>query len=169
MECHYPEKVKNLKKVHFSVTLTMTLLVVVLMILSALVIALPGTQGREYGMNPAASSSANIQPNPTLNTNITWSTFHKGWNPLEYSNGSGNLTLETGMSSIYANPISVNPADLVAPGALQSDKLGSYGNWTNLSLYQTGANNASFPATLTTSTLGTQTICNMRPLIKRSG
>ena len=82
------------------------------MILSALVIALPGMQGREYGMNPAATSSENIQPNPTLNTNVTWSTFYNGWNPLEYSNGTANISLDTGLSTLYANPIAIDPAKI---------------------------------------------------------
>ena len=114
----------------------MTLLVVVLMILSALVIALPGMQGREYGMNPAATSSSNIQPNPTMNVNITWSTYHKGWSPLEYNNGTANLSLNTQLSTLYVNPISVNPSDIKANGSLQNDKLGSSNDiWENTSLY----------------------------------
>ena len=96
----------------------MAIFVATVMILSALVIALPGMQGREYGMNPAATSSANIQPNPTLNTNVTWSVFHNGWNPLEYSNGTANLTLNTAYSSLYANPINVNPLDI--KGSIQN-------------------------------------------------
>ena len=103
----------------------MAIFVATLMILSALVIALPGTQGREYGMSPAATSSANIQPNPTLNTNVSWSTFHNGWHPLEYTNGSANLTLNADMSSIYANPITVLPQNIVANGSMQNDKIGS--------------------------------------------
>ena len=103
----------------------MTLLVVVLMILSALVIALPGTQGREYGMNPAATSSGNIQPNPTLNVNVSWSTFQHGWNPLEYNNGTANLTLNAQASTLYPNYISVNPADIQANGSLTNNGLGT--------------------------------------------
>ena len=103
----------------------MTLLVVVLMILSALVIALPGTQGREYGMNPAAvTSSSNIQPNPTMNVNISWSTYHNGWKPLEYSNGTGNQTLNARLSSLYANPISINPTDLQSTYLTNSNTTG---------------------------------------------
>ena len=90
----------------------MAIFVATVMILSALVIALPGMQGREYGMNPAVTSSSNIQPNPTMNVNITWSIYHNGWNPLEYNNGTANTTLNTDLSTIYTNPISVNPADL---------------------------------------------------------
>ena len=91
----------------------MAIFVATVMILSALVIALPGTQGREYGISPAAAtSSSNIQPNPTMNTNVTWSVFHKGWSPLEYSNGTANLSLNAQASTYYANPISVNPADI---------------------------------------------------------
>ena len=82
------------------------------MILSALVIALPGMQGREYGMNPAVASSGSIQPNPTLNTNATWSTFHQGWSPLEYSNGTANLSLNAEINTAYNNPIAVSLQDI---------------------------------------------------------
>jgi hypothetical protein len=101
----------------------MTILIAILMILSALVIALPGMQGREYGTNPAVTSSSNIQPNPTLNTNVTWSTYSTRWGALEYSNGTTNLTLNADMSSMYANPISVNPSDLIMNGTLQNNKI----------------------------------------------
>jgi hypothetical protein len=111
----------------------MTLFVAVLMILSALVIALPGAQGRENGMNPAATASGTIQPNPILNTNVSWSTFYSTWAPLEYSNGSANLSLNAGMSTFYSNPISINPADLVASKTLQNDIVGgkAWGSTTN--------------------------------------
>jgi len=117
----------------------MTILLVILMILSALVIALPGMQGREYGMNPAATTTGNIQPNPTLNTNVTWSTFHSGWSPLEYSNGTANLSLNTQLSSFYPNPISVNPSDIVST-ALTNDSWAGQNwlnpaNWSAVSLY----------------------------------
>ena len=110
----------------------MAIFVATLMILSALVIALPGSQGREYGMNPAATASDNIQPNPTLNTNVTWSTFYNGWSPLEYNNGSTNLTLSANPSSIYANYTRVNPTDIQAAGALQKDNVGTQNKtWEN--------------------------------------
>lgn len=73
----------------------------------------------------AAATTASILPNPVMNTNITWSTFYNGWSPLEYSTGSANLTLNTGLSNTYANPISLNPADMVSIGTLQNDKVGS--------------------------------------------
>ena len=114
----------------------MTILLVILMILSALVIALPGMQGREYGMNPAATTTGNIQPNPTMNTNVTWSTFHSGWSPLEYSNGTANLSLDTNLSSFYANPISVNPSDVVST-ALTNDSWAGQ-NWLDTSNWTIG-------------------------------
>ena len=52
------------------------------------------------------------QPEPTMNSNITWNTFYNGWSPLEYNNGTANMTLNTQESSIYANPISINPTDI---------------------------------------------------------
>lgn len=65
-----------------------------------------------------AESTGSYIPNPTMNTNITWSTFYNGWNPLEYSNGTANLTLNTAYSSLYANPINVNPLDI--KGSIQN-------------------------------------------------
>jgi hypothetical protein len=59
----------------------------------------------------AAATSQSILPDPTLNTNVTWSTFYNGWNPLEYNTGSENETLNTGFSQTQANPISINPLD----------------------------------------------------------
>ena len=112
----------------------MTLLVVVLMILSALVIALPGMQGREYGMNPAVTSSSNIQPNPTMNVNITWSIYHNGWSPLEYNNGTANTTLNAELSSIYANPITINPTDLESTYLTNSNATGTPFNSSNLAV-----------------------------------
>jgi hypothetical protein len=72
-----------------------------------------------------------VEPNPTLNANITWSSFNGSWtNPLEYQSGenqSDTSILNAGMSNYYANPISINPADIQS-NALQKEIAG--GNWT---------------------------------------
>lgn len=70
-----------------------------------------------HSISPAlsTSTSTNYQPNPNLNTNVTWSTFHNGWSPLEYTvNTTSNATLNANYSQFYANPISVNPGDIVS-------------------------------------------------------
>lgn len=67
--------------------------------------------GSAFAATPS-TATVHIQPNPTMNTNATWSTFRNGWTPLEYNNGTANLTLNTGTSTFYANPISVNPKDI---------------------------------------------------------
>ena len=123
----------------------LAIFVAILMILSALVIALPGMQGREYGIHPAASASSqgNIQPDPLLNTNVTWSTFNAGWNPLEYSNGTANLTLNAELSSLYANPISVNPAHII---------YASNSTWMNASLFATRVFNTGIGTVISTPT-----------------
>lgn len=64
-----------------------------------------------------------VEPNPTLNGNVTWSTFYSGWNPLEYSNGTGNQTLNASLSQFYINPLNIDPANIIAPGVLQGDKV----------------------------------------------
>ena len=110
----------------------MTILIAILMILSALVIALPGMQAREYGINPAVTSSSNIQPNPTMNVNVTWSTYYNGWKLLEYNNGTANQTLNTELSSLYANPISINPVDLQSTYLTNSNATGTPFNSSDL-------------------------------------
>ena len=46
--------------------------------------------------NAFTSTQANLLPNPTLNSNITWSTHNSTWGMLEYNNGThlNNLTAE---------------------------------------------------------------------------
>ena len=82
---------------------------------------MPGATA-QAGAQPAASVS-NYTPAPTLNTNVTWSTFNSSWKPLEYSNGTANLNLPADMSAFYANPITLKLGDLVANGTLQNDKV----------------------------------------------
>ena len=71
----------------------------------------PALSGAGQTATPATTEKSYI-PNPTLNTNVSWSTFYHGWTPLEYNNGSANKTLNTGISSFYSNPISVDPLDI---------------------------------------------------------
>ena len=111
-----PEKEARSRIGIFSII--MVLLVTLLMLLEAMTGTAPVQSN-----NPAVT--ANIQPAPMLNTNITWSTFYHGWNPLEYSNGTANLTLNAQESSLYANPISINPSDIRANNTFTFDKLGS--------------------------------------------
>ena len=71
-----------------------------------------------------SSATVHIQPNPTMNTNVTWSTFYHGWNPLEYNNGTANVSLNAEPSNTYVNYISVNPADIQANGTLTYNGIG---------------------------------------------
>lgn len=80
----------------------------------------------------AAASPTSYIPNPTMNTNVTWSTFYNGWSPLEYNNGTGNQTLNAGLSSIYANPISVNPIDTQSAYLTNSNSTGTPFNSSHL-------------------------------------
>ena len=126
-----------------------------LFILMAFSPALAGT-GQQ---TPQAITEKSYIPNPLLNTNVTWNTFNSKWSPLEYNNGTANSTLSAGYSKYYKNPISVNPTDIIAPGVLQGDKIGSYSTWGNTSIFSaTGSSNASDPIGISTSTLGSQTI-----------
>lgn len=63
--------------------------------------------GSAFAATPS-TGTVHIQPNPTLNANVTWSTFYNGWSPLEYNNGTANLTLNAGLSTFYQNPITAN-------------------------------------------------------------
>ena len=86
------------------------------------------TSGTAPGMTADASYQATgIEPNPTMNTNVTWSTFYNGWKPLEYSNGSANLTLQTNTSSYFKNPTTVNESGLEMP----TNYIVAGLNWTN--------------------------------------
>ena len=87
------------------------------------------SQGSQIQAN-SFTASQGIQPYMTMNTNITWSTFYNGWSPLEYNTSTRNNTLNTQLNSNYANPITVNPADIVAPGVLQNEKVGGQ-YWNN--------------------------------------
>lgn len=88
-----------------------------LVIFSALIVLIMTAPSGAVMNEQQATAAATSQPisyipNPTMNTNVTWSTFYNGWSPLEYNNGTTNLTLNTGLSTAYANPISVNPAKI---------------------------------------------------------
>ena len=92
------------------------LLVVALFIATGLTVLASGageqSHSSAFPTASAAATSQSILPNPVMNSNITWSTFYSGWNPLEYSNGSANLTLNTGFSQLYQNPITINPTHI---------------------------------------------------------
>ena len=93
--------------------------------------------------SPTVLTTNSIQPNPLMMGNITWSSFQSNWsNPLTYQSGA-NVTdtsilpasLNTG---VYTNPITVNPADIVAPTVLQGDKIGTQ-YWNNSANWAIGS------------------------------
>ena len=77
--------------------------------------------------NPATATSGGIQPYTNLQSNVTWSTFNHGWSPLEYSNGTANLTLNAQLNSQYTDPISIDPADIQGIPQLKGSQ--STTNW----------------------------------------
>jgi hypothetical protein len=133
-----PEKKARSRIGIFSII--MVLLVASLMLLEAMGGAAPAQS------NQPATQSASIQPNPTLNTNITWSTFYNGWSPLEYYNGSGNQTLNAELSSIYTNPISINTVGLQSTYLTNSNATGTPFNSSNLAV-AAGASGGSVQTT----------------------
>ena len=137
-----------------------------IVILIALMFAFMPAGESMHGITPEAATSS-IQPNITLNTNLSWNTFYPTWSPLEYSNGTANLTLNTGLSTIYKNPISVNPTDIVAPGLLQNDNLSKAPAWENLSTWtelggawSTGTIGNSKTISITTTLANTNSTAN---------
>ena len=72
----------------------------------------------------AAATTASILPNPTLNTNISWSSFNSSWGELEYFNGTSQANLTASPNPAVANPISIDTADI------QSSQLETFANWT---------------------------------------
>jgi hypothetical protein len=82
-----------------------------------------------HSISPATTSQTNYQPNPTMNTNVTWNTYYSGWSPLEYTvNSTSNATLNVNYSQFYENPISLNPTDLQSKD-LQGDNISKSPVW----------------------------------------
>lgn len=114
--------------------------VVILFVFSAAAPAMSSSQVNSF------TSQANLPPNPELNSNVTWSEFYSGWSPLEYNNGTANLSLNAELNSAYANPISVNPSDMQS-SLLQTNSPIQWFNLTSLSsitLGGSGAHNGFF-------------------------
>ena len=113
-----------------------------LVIFSALIVLImmapSGAVMNEQQATAAATQPVSYIPNPTMNANITWSTFYNGWNPLEYSNGTANLTLNAQESTFYQNPISVNPADIQSSSFKET--LGTSGIYWNKTYNTYGGN-----------------------------
>ena len=131
------------------------------------------SQGSQIQAN-SFTASQGIQPYMTMNTNITWSTFNNGWSTMEYSNGTANLTLNTGLSTFYQNPITANTqylqtsfpneyagiqlynktlwsgAGAVAAGAVQSTT-----NTSHSITYSVNESNASYSSNMETISIPT--------------
>lgn len=121
----------------------------------ALIFLIAPVGAASHSISPAVSTQ-NYQPDPTLNTNITWSTFEHGSSPLEYNNGTANVTVQTNLSNFYSNPIAVNPTDIEAYGLLQNDNLAKAPKWNNTSNWGNSGGSV-----LSTGTLGKGTTLNI--------
>jgi hypothetical protein len=102
--------------------------VVVLMLL----VVFTGLVGRAS----AYSAQANLEPTPGLAGNVTVSTHLYGADPLSYVDSNGaTQTLVAHVDTVHvANPYSINPSGVVAPGVLQSTRVAG-GLWNNTSLW----------------------------------
>ena len=119
----------------------------------ALIFLMAPVGAASHSISPAASTSNNYQPIPTLNTNVTWSTYNSSWGELEYYNGTGYQNLSAYPNSNIENPITVNTGDIVANGSLQNDKVAGT-IWNTKT--PTVVNNE--PGTGAVATAGTSTI-----------
>lgn len=108
--------------------------------------SVPAQAGTGNHQQETGFTSVNYIPQPVLNSNITWSIYHNGWKPLEYNNGTlkGNKTLDTGLSQIYANPITVNPEKIQTAYPKTYDKIQLFNpaNWLS---YGTGTRGGMDP------------------------
>ena len=82
--------------------------VVILFVFSAAAPAMSSSQASAF----TSQTNANLLPNPVLSSNITWSSFNSQWAPLEYSNGTNMKNLTANLNTEYANPITINTADI---------------------------------------------------------
>ena len=85
------ENIDRMANHHNQTKVVIALLIAISMAIMGMV-ALVGapTSVEKQGAVLPMSTNVNIQPTPVMNSNITWSTYYNGWNPLEYNNGSGN-------------------------------------------------------------------------------
>ena len=116
--------------------------VVFLFLTSAAAPAMSSNQANAF----TSSQQQNLLPNPVLNSNITWSTHYSKWGVLEYSNGTGNKTLNAHLNSQYANPISINPLDIVSNALIGKSWAGQ--NWLNTANWTA---NTDYGSVITTS------------------
>jgi len=108
--------------------------------------ATPASQYQAYG----------IEPNPLLNTNVTWSTFYQNWTTLQYQSGANvndTSILPTALNPAISNPISVNPSDIQS-SYLQGDKLGTLNTTWDSATWTTGTYGAYGQVATSTVTYG---------------
>jgi len=81
--------------------------------------------------SPSVVASTNYQPDPSLNANVTWSTFNSSMSWNEYVNGTGAPNyINSEPSTFYQNYISINPSLIIDHNVLQNDTLGASDiNW----------------------------------------
>ena len=101
-----------------------------------------------HSISPATTST-NYQPNPSLNTQATWTSFNSSMAYNEYINSTGGasyLNIQNGTG----NYIGLIPQDIQSKD-LQGDTIGKYGYWNQTATVNTpGTTNVSFTAYKTT-------------------
>jgi hypothetical protein len=124
---------------------TLKILIPSFAILTALIFLMSPVQAAQQSASPLVATSVNYQPNPSLNANVTWSTFNSSMSWNEYLNSTGHPGYINAEPSIsYKNYISINPSDIIAPKILQNDTLGKSNiNW--------GATNTTAPSSTPTN------------------
>ena len=133
------------------ISLLLTLLIAALFFAVSAGPAVYGNQSSQIQVN-GFTTSKEIQPSMSMNTNVTWSTFYAGWNPLEYNTSTKNATLNTELNIFYTNPISINSSKI------QTSALNDVNSSINVSsneiLYHETGQNYSFNKTTHSVTLG---------------
>ena len=112
----------------------------------------PALAGTGQGIQPATAEKSYI-PNPTLNTNITWSAYNSTWAPMQYWNGTGYQNRTAGDSTYYKNPITVNTGDIITNGTLQNDKVAGT-IWNTMAVLTPNSAGYGTVATAGNSTIG---------------
>jgi len=105
-----------------------------------------------------------VEPDPQIEGNVTVSTHASGAATLAYTNAAGaTLALNATLDPRVANPIQLNPTDVVAAGLLQADKInGAYWNATGTG-WDTFYNGLASGSVLTGPTAAT---VNGQPAVK---
>ena len=102
----------------------------------------PALSGAGQTATPATAEKSYI-PNPTLNTQATWTSFNSSMAYNQYVNATGKPAY-LNVEPANGNYISINPADIISKGYLQQEKLGGYEPWNESTTAGLSTTNISY-------------------------